>query len=68
MRNAIDVGPIIQSRESSERGHYRYARCLACGGKVVMYVHDLGCCETCGRDYFMEQWSRNKYRCRSIPV
>ena len=63
-----NAGPIIQAREDAHKGSYRHARCLNCGGRVEMYVHDLGTCQTCGRDWYMEQYARNKYRVRAIPA
>jgi Zn finger protein HypA/HybF involved in hydrogenase expression len=62
------IGPIIQSREDAHKGHYRHARCLACGGRVEMYAQDLGTCQSCGADFYMVWMGKNQYRCRAIPV
>jgi hypothetical protein len=70
--NVSNAGPIVQSRGKDGLGYTpRYGvktRC-PCGGKIEIYALDLGCCQTCGADYYMTEVYRkpHSYRLKEIP-
>ena len=53
----LNAGPIIQERRLYEVQKSRYkafgAKCV-CGGTLEVYDRDLGYCQTCGAEYFIQ--------------
>jgi len=56
----------LRVRWEPHTGHV--AKCLSCGGRVERYAMNLGRCQSCGRDWYMEHNHRGgRYVLRAVP-